>query len=196
MCWCSPLLSAPNATAGAGAAAVLMRDVVAHLGFVQEVRSTRGLRPQINALIEAGALVAVRQNGLDCLTLSVGGRRRVSRARRAGKLPGLPEAPQHRRWREARTAAGELIDALRGRLRGTLQEAGSLLDGEGHSDVWLALAWRLEQDASNLGRATYCLREWVEPDDAHADIEPAYVMGDPRRLRRRQDWRDTGGQAA
>ncbi len=94
-------------------------------------------------------------------------------------LAELPEAPQHRRWREARTIAGGRIDELRQGLREALLEAADLL-GAGDktdSEAWFGMKGRLEWAAEKLARATHCLHEWVEPDDAVADIDDHWRSG-------------------
>lgn len=68
-------------------------------------------------------------------------------------------------------AATERIDGLREQLRGTLSEAIDLLDSErcGDSDTWFELHGRLSRESEWVAQATYCLREWPEPDDGKAD---------------------------
>jgi hypothetical protein len=57
----------------------------------------------------------------------------------------------------------------------SLTEAQHLLvDGDGCADRWVELSARLQRECLQLGAATYCLCEWVEPDDAHADIDEAH----------------------
>lgn len=100
------------------------------------------------------------------------GRRALAQARTAGEWIELPESPQHRRWRHARSVAGERIDGFRQQVRAALDEARRLLDTEQvPSDTWFGLAGRLKTECWQLGSATYCLREWPEPDDARADVD-------------------------
>jgi hypothetical protein len=48
---------------------------------------------------------------------------------------------------------------------------------------------RLLQTCWQVGSALYCLKEWPEPDDAHADREE-FPMGEPRNGRRNPaNWR-------
>lgn len=153
--------------------------IAAHLGFVHGSWTTRRLRPQLQALGSAGALSPARRHGLVVWTLTSAGRRRLGRARRAGELGELPESPQHREWRQARAAAAEQIDGFREQLRTVLEQAGGLLDAEGtRSDAWFELHECLERVSWRLGSATYCLREWPEPDDAKADVDDRCDPGD------------------
>jgi hypothetical protein len=158
---------------------VWLPDLVAHLGFVAGSWTTRRLRPQLDALLSAGALRRSRRSGLVVWGLTDAGRRRLGRARRAGEVDELAESPQHREWRQARAAAAERIEAFREQLRTVLEEAGGLLDAEGTpSDAWFQLRERVERVSWRLGSATYCLREWPEPDDAKADVDDHCDPGD------------------
>jgi hypothetical protein len=167
-------------------AGVLRSTLAEHLGFVHNSWTTRRLRPQIDALRSAGLLRDVRRHGLDLLVLTSVGRRSLTKARKSGMVV-LVESPQHRFWRHSRAVSGERIDGFRQRLRVTLAEARALLDAaEVSSDEWFKLAPRLERDCSRLGSATYCLREWPEPDDARADVDDGEFRG------RRNVWRWDG----
>ncbi len=146
-------------------------DIAAHLGFAHNSWTTRRLRPQLDALKVAGRVRDVRRYGLDLLALTDAGRRAVAKARSEGEV-GLPESPQHRRWRHSRTLADERIDRFRQALRSSLAEAGVLLDTErAPSAAWVEFAKRLGRDCKRLGSATYCLFEWPEPDDERADVD-------------------------
>jgi hypothetical protein len=93
-------------------------------------------------------------------------------------MAALPESPQHRLWRHSRVIAGEQIDGLRRRLLATLDEARTLLDAaEAPSDEWFKLAPRLEKACWRLASATYCLREWPEPDEDRADVDEGEFRG-------------------
>jgi hypothetical protein len=94
----------------------------------------------------------------------------------------LPESPQHRVWREARTTAGRRIDGLREQLRESLSEAIALLDGDdGTSDAYFALRLRIGAQLDGLGVAIHCAKEWSEPDDARADVDRNPKPGVSRR---------------
>jgi hypothetical protein len=130
------------------------------------------LRPQLDALRLAGLLRNSRRHGLNMIGITSAGRHALDEARTAGKAIKMPESPQHRRWRHAHGVAADRIDGFRQQVRDALDEAGRLLDIE-HvpSDVWFGLAGRLKTECWQLGSATYCLREWPEPDDTRADID-------------------------
>ena len=157
---------------------VMMSDIAEHLGFVHGSWTTRRLRPQIEAFIAAGLLVRSRRHGVVVWGLTSSGRRRVERG---GASVVLPESPQHRVWRHARTLAAERIDGLREQVRGVLEEATGVLDADGvRSDAWFALAERLQSACWQLGSATYCLSEWAEPDDASPDVDDRTEPGDEK----------------
>jgi hypothetical protein len=163
---------------------VMMSDIAEHLGFVHGSWTTRRLRPQIEAFIAAGLLVRSRRHGVLIWGLTSGGRRRAARV---GESVVLPESPQHRVWRNARTLAAERIGGLREQVRGALEETAGVLGSDGvRSDAWFALAERLELACGQLGSATYCLSEWAEPDDGSADVddrtEPRDEQIDPDEL--------------
>ncbi len=146
-----------------------MSNLAEHLGFVHGPWTARGLRLQLDALVEAGALERVKRQGLVLLVLTGKGRRRAARARRT---VALPESPQYRAWRQTRKKAVERIDGLREDARRAVQDAGRLLDAEeADSEALFLLAVRLKEALQYLGSATYCAREWAEPDDALADID-------------------------
>lgn len=146
-------------------------DILAHLGFAHSASTMRRLWRQLDALVAASALVRSDRHGLSAWALTDNGHARIARARQAGEVL-LPEAPQHRAWRHAREEAGKRIDGFLEHFRRALNEADGLLDAEhADSDTWLVLAERLRQTCWQVGSAIYCLDEWVEPDDACADID-------------------------
>jgi len=148
---------------------VMGSNLAEHLGFVRGPWTARGLRPQLDALIDAGVLERVKRKGMVRLVLTEKGRTQAARARRT---VALPESPQHRSWRQTRRIAVERIDGLREDARRAVQDAGRLLEaGEADSEALFLLAVRLREALQYLGCATYCAREWAEPDDARADIE-------------------------
>ncbi len=106
-------------------------------------------------------------------SLTDAGHRRLAEVRAAGTLHPLAESPQHRKWRQAREAARLEIDQLRTDLGLLLGQALDLLDENPQppSQLWPELAPRLVRACTWLGSATYCLREWPEPDDTTADLE-------------------------
>jgi hypothetical protein len=155
-----------------GAQGVLWREVVTHLGFDHVAWTTRRLAPQRDALLSAGLVARKHRYGLVMWALTGAGRRSLGQARSAGELGELPESPQHQRWQEAHEAAADRIGDFRGQLCGALAQADGLLATKGvSSDAWFELGERLERICWTLASATYCLCEWREPDDAHADID-------------------------
>jgi hypothetical protein len=170
---------------------VTLGEVIEHLGFARVGWTTRSLRPQIDTFLAAGVLVPFRRFGFDFLKMTANGRRQLARARRAGGI-ALSESPQHRAWRHARQQATEQVGAMRQLLQETLDEADRLLGSEHtDSDAWYALAPRLHTICRQLGSVTYCLREWAEPDDTHADHDTLPTRGDNRISRRTVGfWKD------
>jgi hypothetical protein len=155
---------------------VMMSDIAEHLGFVHGSWTTRRLRPQIEAFIASGLLVRSRRHGVVIWGLTSTGRGRVEQT--SGAVV-LPESPQHRVWRHARVLAAERVDGVCEQASGVLEEAMDVLDTDGvRSDVWFALAERLQSACWQLGSVTYCLSEWTEPDDATADVDDRTEPGD------------------
>jgi len=154
-----------------------------HLGFPTRSGPARRVYARLSVLQEAGWPQPARRVGIPMWVLTSAVRRRLQRARRAGKVPGLPESPQHRAWREARAAAAQEIERFRQELRDCLEQALLLLDvdPQADSDAWFQVGERLRLPCRRLGSAVHCLREWQEPDDAHADIDtdarPSYRVG-------------------
>jgi hypothetical protein len=148
-------------------------DIVAHLGFVRTGWTTLQLRPQRDVLIAGGLLTAGRRQGFDVWSLTDAGRAHLEAARQTGPIGELPESPQHRAWRHVRASAAEVVEPLRASARAGAEEALGLLDARQRvrSDAWLLLAARLGKVYRQLGLATHCVYEWLEPDDAHADID-------------------------
>lgn len=142
-------------------------------------RRSRRAVAQLDTLEAAGSIVRSRQHGRTVWALTSTGRRRLQRARRAGTVPVLPESPQHREWREARTLAEQQIAGFRKDLHDQAESALWLLDSPRllgqptpvESDAWFMLGELLQRACTRLASATHCLSEWAEPDDAHADID-------------------------
>ena len=174
---------------------VMLGDVFAHMGFVYNGAATRQLRPRLDALLSADALEQTRRHGVNLLVLTSTGRKRLAQARRQGETTGLPESPQHRKWRHSRSIAAERIDSYRQQLRALLVEADALLDSgtQARSDSWFCLAKRLSTPATGVGAAIYCLTEWPEPDDAQPDVDdyrdPDDANLDPEERKRRRSLR-------
>ena len=148
--------------------------IVEHLGLESSAATTRRLRPQLDALVEMGALKCLRLRGRDLWALTTRGRRRLANAKRRESLT-LPESPQHREWRLARDHASEEIAVLRDHLAEVLDHARALLASEeaageeATAGVWASLAGCLHKRCAQLAVATYSLYEWAEPEDSQPD---------------------------
>jgi hypothetical protein len=157
-------------------------QVYDHLSIAKRSEPARHVRAQLNALEAAGSLRQGRRQGVQTWALTSAGRRRLTQARRTGKVPELPESLQHRAWRDARTVAAQEMDRFLVSVRDGLDEAMRLLDADpaAASDAWFELGERLHRDCRRVGSATHCLREWAEPDDARADIDDQVDPADER----------------
>ena len=176
-------------------AGVSMWAITKHLGIGRRSVAARHVRLRLVALEEVGRLAISRPHGVSVWVLTRNGRQRLRRARHAGNVPELPESPQHRHWRDAHALAAEEIERFRQTLGGTMDEAARMLGARPAvpSDAWFETSERLRWAAWRLGSASYCLYEWVEPEDKRADIddrcdphdeELARVELGPRRMRR------------
>ncbi len=154
-------------------AGVLLSTIKEHLGLPRHGWSTRRLLPQLEELQAAGQVERSRRQSVNLWELTSTGRERLDAARTTGEIGTLPESPQHRQWREARTAANERVGEFRDDLRRALEEATRLLEADEHpsSDAWFEFSERLHHACWRLGSATHCLIEWPEPDDTRADTD-------------------------
>lgn len=145
--------------------------ILRHLDVRPRSGRSRRVSAALDVLAERGLVEPIRQQGRNMWKLTGHGRRQLSRARASGKLPGLPEAPQHRVWRESRTLAEERLERFRCELSEALREGLALLQAScpAQSRAWDALGKRLGQDCANVASAMYCLGEWEEPSDDQAD---------------------------
>jgi hypothetical protein len=144
-----------------------------HLGLTPGGWTTTQLRPTWEQLNDADLIEQARRSGIVVWRLTSTGQKRLDAARQAGEVGSLPESPQHRRWREAHALASERIGDFRESLRHILDEATELLDtsSETSSASFFTLGERIKHACWRLGSATHCLHEWLEPDDAHPDID-------------------------
>jgi hypothetical protein len=151
--------------------------ILQHLGLTPRSRGARQARHELQSLHDAGWLERSPRTRTGIWSLTSTGRRRL---RNAKNVPALPESPQHRAWRDARTLAGQEIEQFRDDLRVAVDDAAALLqrDRAAHSDVWFELGGRLGRAAWRVGSATHCLREWQEPDDLYADVDVKREPGD------------------
>lgn len=168
-----------------------LRELLDHLAIARRTARARAVAARLGELERAGAVTRSRVHGVAVWAPSPDAAARLAAADRAGRLPALPEAPQHRAWRLARGAAGEALERFVAELAGDLAAAEALLaslarGGDGlHSDAWLELGQRLLGDCRRLGSAWHCLHEWEEPDDRRADRDepPSGSPGGLRALR-------------
>ena len=144
--------------------------IYAHLDIPSRSGSARHVYRRLLALAAAGVLERSRRLDFTVWSLTSTGKRRLSRALRAG-IVELPESPQHRAWRDARTLAAREIDRIRDELIDTLTDAMELAERESPSDRLFEIAARSHSGCRRLASAIYCLNEWAEPDDAHPDID-------------------------
>jgi hypothetical protein len=177
--------------------AVPVWAIFEHLDIAQRSASARHVRARLDVLLAAGRLEQSRQHGVPSWALTSSGARQLRRARRAGAVPSLPDSPQHREWRAARIAAAQEIERFRHSLREAAQETTSLLDGDvpPASDAWFEMSERLRRASWLVGSASYCLTEWSEPHDAHADIETHLEPGEeslPPEVQARRRYRRVG----
>jgi hypothetical protein len=160
--------------------AVPVWAILDHLAVAPHSALARHVRSRLSAMQSAGWLERSRRHGVPTWALTAAGHRRLRLAQRASELPPLPEAPQHRAWRHARTLAAHEIVRFREALRERLEHAALALDAEPplHSDAWLELAEDLQRGCRRLASASHCLHEWSEPDDARADLDEHTEPGD------------------
>ncbi len=163
-----------------------LSSIKEHLGLPHNGWTTLQLRPKLDALQAAGLIEKSSRRRRDVWGLTTKGRKRAD-AIRADVT--LPESPQHQRWSEARTAASERIAGFQADVQGTLDEAIDLLDANrgANSAAWFELGDRLHDTCRRLASATYCLREWQEPDDSAVDIDDAPYRQTGRRHTRGWD---------
>lgn len=158
---------------------VALETVKEHLGLKRGGWSTIQMRPQLDRLQADGLIEQFRRAGCKAWSLTDAGHRRLAYVQRMSGVPALPEAPQHRVWREARSQAEERIDSFLIDMRERLTAAASLLavGDEVGSDQWIAMGDRLHFGCERLASVIYCLSEWAEPDDAISDrAEYSYFM--------------------
>jgi DNA-binding XRE family transcriptional regulator len=191
---------------GRDARGVPVWALLRHLDVATRTKRAREVRERLDGLVAAGSLECGRRHGVAVWVLTSRGRRRLSRARRAGRVPVLPESPQHRAWREARGQAGQRIEGFWIAVVDAVEHADELLaapvtplpllEGPGaapgppRSDEWLQVGEELQRACRRLASASYCLWEWPEPDDARADIDdlsgPCDRAFDPERRAERR----------
>lgn len=144
---------------------VAIWQIKAHLELPHNGWTTRQLRPTLDALEARGLLEQDWVRSHHVWAITTNGRRRAAR------FSALPEAPQHAHWREARARADDGMDEFRREAGEALAEAARLLENGGDSDAWFEMGELLRRTCRDVGKATYCLGEWAEPDDARPDLD-------------------------
>jgi hypothetical protein len=150
---------------------VLTSELTEHLGFKPEPATNRLLWPRLEGLRRAGLLTTVERRSEPFWSLTDVGRERLASAREAGEVDELPESSQHRAWRHARVKAAVRIEGFESDLLHAAEEAYHLIyqPGSPTSEEWFELSERLRLACWRVASATYCLTEWVEPDDEFPD---------------------------
>lgn len=156
--------------------------ILDHLAIAHRSAHARHVRARLAALLAAGLLERSRRHGVWSWGLTDAGRAQLRAARRSPNAQQLPEAPQHRAWREARTLAAHEIDRFSHELAARLHDAQALLDGPQPppSDRLFQLGQELRLACRRLGAAAYCLYEWPEPVDQRADHDSRLEPGEER----------------
>lgn len=157
---------------------VYRRQVADHLGVEWNPGTTRRLLAQLESL-ESDGFVGLGKTpaGRSKVKLTRRGQNRLQRARREkvadALTDALPESPQHRCWREAREAAEAGFDEFLTRTTAAVQDAETVLmsPAGGSSEELMRIGERLAREFWRLASATYCLREWREPDDRRPDLD-------------------------
>jgi hypothetical protein len=145
--------------------------LTAHLGFRWEPDTNRPLWSRLEGLRRAGLLTVIERRGEPLWSLTDVGLERLASAREAGEVDDLPESPQHRAWRHARTEAAVRVEGFRSDMYNVLQEAGDLIgqDRPVTSRECFELGERLRLASWRFAAATYCQNEWAEPEDDRPD---------------------------
>jgi hypothetical protein len=153
-----------------------------HLEIPRRTVRGRAVRARLLALERRGWLEQRSTRGVPTWALTSRGTRRLKRAERAGFGIALPESPQHRAWRQARTLAEQEIERFTERLQASTAEATLLTQSDRldaiASDRWLELGARMARDARLLASARHCLSEWPEPGEDSADVDTLSGAGD------------------
>jgi hypothetical protein len=155
-----------------------------HLHVRKGSADARRVREQLTVLVEAGSVERGKRNGLPVVLLTSAGRRRLASARRTGKVPALPESPQHRHWREAHDRAEGVIERFVAQAHEAVEEVVDLLDGlagvtsaRPAAQTLLDSRERLSQAMTLVASVTYAFYEWPEPDDAKRDEARPFDRG-------------------
>jgi hypothetical protein len=144
--------------------------IAQHLAVSRRSGAWRLARRRVFELEDGGELEKRRRHGIDVWALTAAGRERLAQAVREGRLPVLPDSPQHERWRDARRIAGAEAGRYQAELSAACDDALRMLGEPSVTAAdWLALAARLSRAAERVGAVTFCLHEWPEPHEAGPD---------------------------
>ena len=157
----------------------------AHLHIPARSRDARRLRAHLGVLESDGLLSTGGRSGVVVWSLTEDGQQRLRATQAEGRVPVLPEAPQHIAWRQARAAAQERMAGFDQTLGQAVLDTFALLDAgragqPAHSDEWFAMGERLQRGCRRIGSASHCLYEWAEPSDDESDIDDRCEPGDDR----------------
>ncbi len=157
-------------------------SILDHLAVPRRSGDARRVKAALARLHRGALIERSHPHGVAAWELTPAGWRRLRRAVRAGSVPPLPESPQHREWRNARTTAAHELDRFAAALRVRLQDAALLLEAGNPvaSDAWFELAAALQRSCRRLGSANHCLHEWAEPSEETADLDTRIDPGDER----------------
>lgn len=153
--------------------------IASHLEMEWGSVASRRLRPRLARLTdELGWLERHWAHSRNYWTLTPTGRRQLAAALEDGIADELPESPQHRVWREARARAANRLDALHADLEAAIAKLEALAEASQppSSEDWHAQVKPTTEAIKQLALASFCLHEWAEPDDAHADLNPTTGM--------------------
>ncbi len=152
---------------------VLTSVLMAHLGLAWAPPTNQKFFPRLDELRQAGLLTSTERRGEPYWSLTSVGQERLTEEREAGEVGALPESPQHRAWRHARTQAAVRIEGFRDDLSDAHSKADDLLSQYRPvmSKEWFELSEWLHSAAWRLASATYCLTEWLEPEDHRPDVD-------------------------
>ena len=104
--------------------------IVEHLGLSRRQGPGRRIRSHLEALVRRGWLEQRKRQGSPLWELTPAGTRAIERALSAGTAIELPESPQHRTWRNARTSAALEVGRFEVELLALLRGAVSMLGAD------------------------------------------------------------------
>ncbi len=96
---------------------VSKHEIYDHLAIPSRSGPARHVHRRLTTLETAGMVERSRRNGIVVFSLTSSGRLSLEHAQRSGEVV-LPESPQHREWRRARSLAGQEVERFRREFRG------------------------------------------------------------------------------